>query len=580
MVKYYQMPINFDENKQKQKIDELHEKEEERLAQMLSTRYGISYIDLNDVSINTNALRLIPEDRARKSEAAAFDIQNKKISLAIRTPNRQEVQNEIKDLERRGYFIEAFLTSTKSLEKAWSRYEDISFATETKAGALEVSSEEIEKFINEVHNIEEAKSLITEIMEMKKSFRISRIVEIVIAAGIAAKASDIHVEPEEESVAIRFRIDGVLTNVTYFDFDTYKLLLSRIKLLSGLKLNIKEDAQDGRFSVKIGEKEIEIRSSVLPGNYGESIVMRLLDPSSVAVPMEDLGIPEYLMDIFKEEVDKPHGMILNTGPTGSGKTTTLYSFLNRKKSPGIKIITIEDPIEYHLPGIVQTQVDRAKNYDFERGLRASLRQDPDVIMVGEIRDAETAETAIHAALTGHLVFSTLHTNTAAGAFPRLVDLGLNARVLTSAITLVIAQRLVRKLCPHCKKEIQLDEKNFQILKSIYETLPEDKKPAVFENKFYEAAGCEKCNNTGYKGRVGIFEAVQMTPEIEDIINSDLNEREIRRITHERGILDMGQDGFIKIANGITDMKEVDRVVDLESREGKMNIKDPEQNTDL
>jgi type IV pilus assembly protein PilB len=575
MLKYVQMPIHFDENKQNQKIKELHAREEEKLSQMLSNRYGIPYIDLADQAINTNALRLIPEDRARKSELAPFDIQGKKLSLAIRTPNTQAVQNELKDLEKRGYFVQPYMASSQSLDKAWSRYEDISFATETKEGTLEVSSEDIEKFISEVKSIEDARKLIEEVLAMKKSFRVSRIVEIVVAAGMATDASDIHIEPEEERVVIRFRIDGVLVEAASFDFDTYNLLLSRIKLLSGLKLNIKKDAQDGRFSVKIGETEIEIRSSVLPGNYGESIVMRLLDPTSVTVPMESLGIPEYLLEIFREEVDKPFGMILNTGPTGSGKTTTLYSFLNRKKGPGIKIITIEDPIEYHLSGIVQTQVDRSKNYDFERGLRASLRQDPDVIMVGEIRDAETAETAVHSALTGHLVFSTLHTNTAAGAFPRLVDLGLNPRVLISAITLVIAQRLVRKLCPHCKKEIQLEGKNLEILESIYNSLPERYMSRPFENKFYESVGCDKCNKTGYKGRLGIFEAVQVTPEIEDIVVDNLSERDIKKVTQKQGILDMSQDGLIKIMDGVTDFKEINRVIDMEKREGKMTIEEPE-----
>jgi type IV pilus assembly protein PilB len=576
LLKYSQMPINFNDNKNDQKINDLLSREEADLARMLSGRYGIPFIDLSDQSINTNALRLIPEERARAAGIAAFDLQSKKISLAIRTPNKQEVDNEIKDLERRGYFVQAFMTTTGGLEKAWDRYGDISFATETKSGTLEVSSQEIEKFIGEVQTVEDARSLINEIMGMKKSFRISRIVEIVVAAAMATKSSDIHVEPEEEQVVVRFRIDGVLIEVTKFDFDTYKLLLSRIKLLSGLKLNIKNDAQDGRFSVKIGENEIEIRSSVLPGNHGESIVMRLLDPSSLVVSMEDLGVPEYLVDIFKEEVDKPHGMILNTGPTGSGKTTTLYSFLGRKKGPGIKIITIEDPIEYHLSGIVQTQVDRKKGYDFAKGLRSSLRQDPDVIMVGEIRDHETAETAVQAALTGHLVFSTLHTNTAAGAFPRLTDLGLNSRILITAISMVIGQRLARKVCPDCKKEVPVEEPMLGIMKSIYDSLPEKLKPAEFKGTQFVGQGCEKCNKTGYKGRIGIFEVVVNNEEIENAVINDLSQRQIQKIARDQGLLDMAQDGLIKIMNGVTDFNEVNRVVDMERREGKMDIKDPDE----
>lgn len=549
------------------KIELLKRQEEEELAEILSSRYGIKYADLYNTSINANALRLIPEENARKAKIAVFDILNKKINLAIQSPNRLETQNEIKDLENRGYLIEPFLVSIKSLEKAWTLYKDISFAVESKAGTLEVSSNEIEKFISNVQSITDAKKLILDIMGMNKGFRISRIVEIVVAAAIATGSSDIHVEPEDANVRLRFRIDGILIEVTLFDDETYKLLLSRIKLLSGLKLNIKNMAQDGRFSVRIGTREIEIRSSILPGNNGESIVMRLLDPNSLTTPIQELGVSDKLLKIFLREIDKPNGMILNTGPTGSGKTTTLYSFLNKVKNPGIKIITIEDPIEYHLAGIVQTQVDTKKGYDFAAGLRASLRQDPDVLMVGEIRDLETAETAIHASLTGHLVFSTLHTNTAAGAYPRLIDLGVNPKILTSAITMVIAQRLVRKLCPFCHQEINLEGENLDIIKNIYDSINDPDKP-TFTGKSFKNVGCDKCNNTGYKGRIGIFEIVLNSPKLEDVVQDNPSEREIKKLMQEEGQLDMAQDGVLKIVMGMTTFEEVVRVVDLVRREGK------------
>jgi type II secretory ATPase GspE/PulE/Tfp pilus assembly ATPase PilB-like protein len=565
------MVLQFNDPLKNSRIDDkislLKRQEEEELAQMLSSRYGIKYADLTNVSINTNALRIIPEENARKAKIAAFDILNKKIHLAIQSPNKIETQNEIKDLESRGYLVELFLVSIKSLEKAWTLYKDISFAVESKAGTLEVSSEEIEKFINDVQSIDDARKLILNIMSMNKGFRISRIVEIVIAAAIATGSSDIHVEPEDNNVRLRFRIDGILIEVTLFDDETYRLLLSRIKLLSGLKLNIKNSAQDGRFSVRIGAREIEIRSSILPGNNGESIVMRLLDPNSLTTPIHELGVSEKLLKIFLKEVDKPNGMILNTGPTGSGKTTTLYSFLNKVKNPGIKIITIEDPIEYHLAGIVQTQVDAKKGYDFASGLRASLRQDPDVLMVGEIRDLETAETAIHASLTGHLVFSTLHTNTAAGAYPRLIDLGVNSKILTSAINMVIAQRLVRKLCPHCHQEINLEGEDLNLVKNIYDSIKDPKKPP-FTGKSFKAIGCDKCNGTGYKGRVGIFEVVLNSSKLEDIVQDNPSEREIKKLMQEEGQLDMAQDGVWKIVIGMTTLEEVTRVVDLVRREGK------------
>jgi len=556
------MTIHFDDEKQNQRIKELHEKEEEQLAQILSSKYGINYTDLSKSSIDTDALRLIPEDEARKAKIAGFNLLNKKLLVAIQTPNTQEVQNQIKRLQERGYLIEPYIVSTQSLERAWERYADISFATQSKSGTLDVANNEIEKLIREFSSIEEVKKSIEEVMQMKKAFRISRIVEIIVAAGISAKASDIHVEPEEDQLRLRFRLDGVLNDVTKFDLETYKLLLSRVKLLSKLKLNVRDSAQDGRFNVKIGDKEIDIRTSILPGNNGESIVMRLLDPNSLTVPILDLGVPEKLLKIVLDEIEKPTGMILNTGPTGSGKTTALYSFLNKRRGPSIKIITIEDPIEYHLPGIVQTQVDKNKGYTFASGLRSSLRQDPDIIMVGEIRDSETAETAIQAALTGHMVFSTLHTNNAAGAFTRLIDLGINPKILTSAVSMAIAQRLVRKVCSHCKDEILAEGRELEIIKKIHEHIIDPEKPE-FTGKIFKSKGCKECNETGYKGRIGVFEAVITTNEIEKIIQDNPSEREIAKAAKKQGIMTMAQDGIIKVIKGITTLSEVERVIDID-----------------
>jgi len=287
-----------------------------------------------------------------------------------------------------------------------------------------------------------------------------------MAGALSLKASDVHIEPEENSTHLRYRLDGILTKIGEIDTKTYKQLLSRIKLTAGLKLNIKNNAQDGRFSIKVKNSEMEIRTSTMPGTYGESVVLRILNPDSISVSIEKLGIEPRLFKILEEEISKPNGMILNTGPTGSGKTTTLYAFLKRIDSPEIKVITIEDPVEYHIKGITQTQTDVDKGYTFAKGLKSALRQDPDVIMVGEIRDSETAEIAIQSSLTGHLVLSTLHTNTAAGTFPRFVDLGMNPRILGSAINLTMAQRLVRKLCNDCKKEIPIEGEDRTIIDKI------------------------------------------------------------------------------------------------------------------
>jgi type II secretory ATPase GspE/PulE/Tfp pilus assembly ATPase PilB-like protein len=339
--------------------------------------------------------------------------------------------------------------------------------------------------------------------------------------------------------------------------------------LSGLKLNIKENAQDGRFTVKIYMDDIEIRTSTIPGAYGESVVMRILNPKSISTPLEELGIPKKLFGLLEAEIARPNGMILTTGPTGSGKTTTLYAFLRRVQSPEIKIITIEDPVEYHLPGIVQTQVDDKKGYDFGAGLRSAMRQDPDIIMVGEIRDGETATTAIQASLTGHLVFSTLHTNNAAGTFTRLVDLGADPKVLTSAIRVAIAQRLVRMLCPHCRARTPIPENRIKLIDEVLASLKGLDEANEFPTRpaeVWKAVGCSECNNTGYRGRIGVFEAIIADKHIEDIIRENPSEREIKEAAKPQGLIDMRQDGILKICRGITTFEELERVVDIVSDE--------------
>nr|MBA3550869.1 type II/IV secretion system protein [Patescibacteria group bacterium] len=346
--------------------------------------------------------------------------------------------------------------------------------------------------------------------------------------------------------------------------DIFRLLLSRIKLLSGMKLNLK-GAQDGRFSINLEDSEIEIRSSILPSAYSESIVFRILNPKSIAVPLEQLGIPPKLLEILLREVSKPEGMILTTGPTGSGKTTTLYALLKKVFTPEIKVITIENPIEYHLPGIVQTQIDADKGYTFLEGLRSALRQDPDMIMVGEIRDQETAEIAVNSALTGHLVFSTLHTNNAAGTFPRLIDLGVNPKIITSALSVSMAQRLVRKLCLECTTETKIEGHNKEIIDRILGTIKNtseyiDAIPQVIG----EPKGCDKCNFTGYRGRVGLYEAVLRTEAIEKAVKESPSEREIWKAAEGQGILNMQQDGIIKVLKKITSISELERVIDLEN----------------
>ncbi len=565
MLLYKEIMVDFDEEKQKGRLEELRRREEEDVVKILAEKYGYGYLDLSPIKINSDALRLINEEEARAANIAVFDMVNKKIQVAILSPNNDKTVAEVNKLSSLGYFPVVHMVSKKSLDKAWERYKDLSYSAETTAGSFDISGDQITATIDKISHIGDVKTLLDGLLGIKQTYKISKILEIVLAAALALGVSDIHIEPEEESVRMRFRIDGVLLDTYRFDSQTYSLILSRIKLLSGLKLNVKDEAQDGRFSIKVKGSEIEIRTSVIPEAYAESIVMRVLNPKAISVPLEELGIEDRTLKALIEQINRPHGIILITGPTGSGKTTTLYAFLRKIYTPDVKIITIEDPIEYHLEGIVQTQVEEDKGYTFIAGLRAALRQDPDVIMVGEIRDGETASTAITAALTGHLVFSTLHTNSAAGSFPRLMDLKVNPQSISSALNVSMAQRLIRKICLFCKKEKVPDEKERKIIEDTLKTIRDKTYLEKVEiGKIYEAVGCEKCNGTGYKGRLAIVEIILMTQEIEKLLPNNPSEREIKEAAAPQNFLDMRQDGILKILRGISTIDELGRVVDLES----------------
>ncbi len=567
---YYKMYMHdFDEEKQNKQLDDLRKAEEEELvATLAEEKYHLPYIDLYRLGVDNEALRAISEEEARERKVAPFKLFGNKIHIGVRTPT-PELFESLKELVERKNLVPVFyMVSTASLEKVWSRYEEISMAENTQIGGLDISGEVLRDTAKNINKMADIEKLIAEALEGNKIHKISRMLEIILAGAISIKASDIHIEPEKDRARLRLRLDGVLQDVIFFDQDTYRLINSRIKLLSGMKLTSKI-AQDGRFNIMEGAEEISIRSSLIPGSYGESIVMRILDPKAIQVEISDLGIESHLFSIVEEEIAKPNGMILVTGPTGSGKTTTLYAFLRRIYNPEINVVTIEDPVEYHLKGITQTQVNVEKGYTFPEGLHSALRQDPDVIMVGEIRDGETAEISVQSALTGHMVYSTLHTNNAAGVIPRLIDLGVNPKILVSALSLSIAQRLVRKLCTQCKKEKAPTEKEVILIKNILESIKTEGKDftkyAISPDApivLHEAPGCEECNMTGYKGRIGIFEAIKTDAAIEKIIPENPSEREIKEVAKTQGILSMRQDGIIKILKGITSLEEVAGAVDL------------------
>lgn len=554
------MDLPFDTKHIDTQLAEVHEREEEDVASILSSKYNMHYVDLSLISIDSDALRTISEKDARECEAAAFAKISKTLSLAVHNPNNPKLPKLLEDLSTRGFEVQQFLISEKSLDRALDLYKEISLSTESKAGVFSVIDETLSELV-ERGATRAAFSKELDIATAEKSLnRVSRIFEILLAGSFALHASDIHFEPQKESVLFRLRIDGLLTDIYHFDITTYHQINSRIKLLSGIKLNITDRAQDGRFTITRSAGTVEMRVSFIPGNYGESIVMRILDPKSTHVSYSELGIHPKLLARLETEIRKPNGMLLTTGPTGSGKTTTLYSFLNELQSPEIKIITIEDPVEYHVDGIVQTQVEGAK-YTFADGLRAIVRQDPDIIMVGEIRDGDTANIAIEAALTGHFVLSTLHTNDAAGTFPRLVDLGADPKSFGSAITISMAQRLIRKLDPEKKKERPITSEEMAMITKVFETVVDKSLLPEKIDTLWEPV-TENSDDTGYKGRIGLYEAIFMDDELATFLRDNPSSMEIAKMATKQGYLTMAQDGLIKALSGVTSLSEVAGTVDL------------------
>ena len=562
-------------NKIKDKLSQMHREAEERDAKRRADKSGYPYSDLSTAPINIEALKLIPEESAKRAKIAAIELKEKKIALVAFDPDDSGAKTIIEKLKSEGYLPSIFVVSLAGLNHVWSFYKFVLEKPEEITGRINIEEKKLVELKNTLTSLEDIK---TSVQKFNSELGYAgEILEIVLGGALANRASDIHFESTKNEVKLRLRIDGLLHDVFgEIKKDIYLHLISRIKLLSGLKLNIHDEPQDGRFTIKFPEKEIEVRVVVAPSEFGEVVVMRLLDPEVINLSLADLGIRGDDLEIIKNELKRPNGMILNTGPTGSGKTTTLYAFLKYKKTSEIKVITIEDPIEYHLEGIEQTQVDEEAGYTFSNGLRSLMRQDPDVILVGEIRDKETGEIAVQAALTGHLVFSTLHANEAAGAIPRLLDLGVKSSSIGPALNLVIAQRLVRRLCSNCKIPQEVDEILRKKIEKFLGHLPKRINREKFkEIKIFKASGCDKCNNTGYHGRIGIYELLLNDPEyekllidpknaslsshktLEELIKQEAGESYIKKFAIEQGMATMQQDGILKIISGITTFEEVE-----------------------
>ncbi len=569
--------LNFDDKFANSRISELHTDEEEKLVQAMAPQYGLEYINLHGYTMNPEAIAVIPEKKAREAQIVAFDQTHEILKIALRSPNdaiTRQVLDEIQKTSR--LTLVPFLCSRGSLEHAWKRYADMVTSTSGTRGVFDISPEDIKKYVDCITTRADVVALLSKVAGINNAKRVTETLELVFAGAVALKSSDIHIEPEENVVRLRYRQDGILHDIYNIDRYIYERLISRLKLLSGMTLNKKLQAQDGRFTFGAGDREIEIRSSVIPGADGESIVMRILDPSVASFTLEKIDLSPILQAAMLEQIKKPNGLIITTGPTGSGKTTALYAFLRAAFSEGVKIITIENPVEYKLEGIVQTQT--GDDYTFAAGLRAILRQDPDIIMIGEIRDKEVAETAIHAAQTGHLVFSTLHTNSAVGGFPRLIDLGIEPRSLGSSVSALLGQRLVRRLCMACKQTYTASENEFMMLASIMAKHPVPV-TLISPLTLYKPAGCTLCGNTGYKGRLGIFEAVLMDEAVEEVMIRDPREHLILEAARPQGIPTMIEDGAEKVLRGDTSLPELERVIELPKATAP-DTKNPPDNPDL
>ena len=527
--------------------------EEETKAAAQKT--GLPYVNLKSFPIDASAVLVIDEKDARSGQMIVISKNGQNLKIAIVDPQNPQIQPILDNLKSQGYAYGLVIVSPLSLEAGWLRYREKKERIMAPPGVVEIKEDALSDIEKQIKDIADLKERLT-------SLPITKVLDILIAGALKIEASDIHFEPEEKDIRLRYRLDGVLNDIVNFSPIGYPGLLSRIKLLSGLKINIHDNPQDGRFTIRRGEKDIEVRVSILPGAYGENIVMRILDPGTIKQKLEDLGMREDVLIQIKKLLAKTTGAIITTGPTGSGKTTTLYAFVRYVNNPDVKIITIEDPIEYHMEGISQTQVDPTAGYTFAGGLRSIVRQDPDVILVGEIRDVETAEIAMQAALTGHLVFSTLHTNSAAGTIPRLIDLRVRPVTIAPAINVAMAQRLVRKLCPKCKKKQKISGEELVLLKKYLSDLSEKITGPKFgeSTEIYQPDKCKKCNSTGYQGRIGIYELFEIDGEMEKLILKSPPISEVQELAIKNGMTTLIQDGLLKVLDGVTSIEEVMRVV--------------------
>jgi type IV pilus assembly protein PilB len=509
---------------------------EDALDKLVSEHLKVPFAKVKRISIARGVLSLIPERLAHKYRMVPFEKKDSELKLAMEDPNNFEA---LEFAKRHTHLkIVPYYASASDVSKALGQY---------KKGI----KEDFDKVIKE--NLKKAAPEEGNLAKAAEKLPIIRILDTILEYGVAERASDIHIETQSDEVVIRFRIDGILRDIIKLPRGIEAAIVARVKVLSNLKIDEHRTPQDGRYKFAIDEDVFALRISIIPSFYGENVVMRVLRETARPLSLEELGLTTHGLEIVRSNIARPYGMILITGPTGSGKTTTLYSILNILNTIEVKICTVEDPIEYGINRVNQIQVNPKTGLDFATGLRSLLRHDPDIIMVGEIRDKETADIAVHAALTGHLVLSTLHTNTAAGAIPRFLDMGVEDFLLASTINVVIAQRLVRKICNACTVK-------YQPPPAVRKRLAKELGISLEGQRFYKGEGCDECNGKGYTGRIGIFEVLPVTEKIRSLVTQKATSDEIEKAAVSEGMVIMLADGLDKVASGLTTIEEVLRVI--------------------
>jgi type IV pilus assembly protein PilB len=537
------------------KMKQMGVKEKEVETQRLAQSIGFPHIDLDTFPISHEALRQVSRADAERLGAVCFFANQEQVRIGAIDPSQEGVAELLNALEERNYAKGAlYIISQHSFDRVMELYNTLPQIKPISKN-VEILPEDLAKVQADIRDFKAFQTLIDKVST-------TDLVTFLLGAGMKLGASDVHVEPEVDKTVVRIRLDGILHDAATIPQEAYRKLVTRIKLLSSLKLNIVDKPQDGRFSITMPDGDVDVRVSVMPTVYGEGVVMRLLVQNREGLTLDSLGFAGTAYELLLKEIKKPNGMIITTGPTGSGKTTTLYAIMHLLNKSDVKIITLEDPVEYKMPGINQSQIDASRDYTFAKGLKSILRQDPDIAMVGEIRDLETADIAIQAALTGHLILSTLHTNSAAGAIPRFLAMGVKPFLLAPALNVVMGQRLVRRLSDSAKVEIVPTPEQAERIAKIIATMPPALQDTIAQKPhvFYSAPEYTQTGELGYSGRIGIYEMFTMSQDMEQLILSDhVSEYEIENLAVSQGMLTMAQDGLLKALDGLTSLDEVFRV---------------------